>query len=140
MRNLLITLFLIMITGCYKIPVGTPPAGVPTYTIGVYTFDSLSDPYFYFKLNDSTSDDLPLTFKIISGNAASSGFTCSLDSLPSGILCTPDSFTFKLNYDLSFHLTALPSAPVGTYTFYLKVREGNAAAISYPITLKVYPY
>ena len=140
MKNILIVFLLLIITSCYKIPNGTPPAGVPTYTIGVYSFDSLSDPYFYFKLNDSSSDDLPLTFKITSGNAANTNFTCSIDSLPTGIIVFPDSIKFKLNYNLSFHLTALPNAPTGTYTIYLKVKEDNAATNFYPIILKVYPY
>lgn len=140
MKNALLIFLLLFITGCYKVPAGPPPAGVPTYVIGVDSYDSLSDPTFYFKLNDSTSYDLPFTFKITSGNAANYNFTCSLDSLPAGISVFPDSFVFRLNYDLTFRFTALPGAPIGNYTIYLKVREDNAGTKSYPFMLKVLPY
>ena len=107
------------------------------------TFDILTDDgrrvianHLTIDIRDSTPYNLGLTFTLLTGNPEQYPITCSLRNLPPGIIDSPDSYMFKLNYQPEFSLTV--NTNVGLYSAFLDVVTNNGSN-SYPISLNVVP-
>ncbi len=135
-------LSLIFLAGCYKVPDGQVPHVAPSYTILVNGYDTIgTDTFNYLAVwvnNTSTNYDTRLSFRALSGDVANYPLTCYLQGLPTSVTCTPDSDTFKLNYDVAFHLAATSLKDTGKYQINIMVAEAGVTK-AYPITLHVYP-
>ena len=88
------------------------------------------------ELIDSTSSFLTLNFSLTSGFPENFPVTCSLTGLPGTIVDSPGSFTFKLNYQLSFKIAV--NADSGLYTANINVASSQGTQ-SYPIRMHVTP-
>lgn len=143
MRHILsIALFCLVCSSCYRADKTHLNTGIPVfkiYTNNSYPYyggGSIADSIVTFKVRDSNSLNISLTFSLLSGNPENYWINASITGLPNGIVCAKSADTFMLNYKANFYLNV--TADTGIYTIYINISADNLAK-TYPVKIRVLP-
>ena len=141
MKNLILLIPVFLASACYKLGNAPPDNSKPVYNVYMGQYLNLRDTMGYTGVS-TNGDSTPVffDFSLVSGNPQNYPFTCKITGLPSGILATPDSFVFKLNYACVFRLSATTpwvGTDTGAFPVYLTVTSNVYGVQQYPISLTV---
>jgi len=133
--GLLLIFILVLYSSCYKANNGQQTS-IPTFNIFLVG-SNISDSVVTITVNDSSTFSLPLSFSLVSGNPENYPVSCFINGLPNGVTITsPDTATFKLNYDINFNLSV--NTDTGVYLFQVNTLTSSGLN-TYKMRLHVIP-
>jgi len=138
MRITLLILLSLAIASCYRANNTPAPYSLPRFNILAGNGSrNLKNSSLVLDARDSTNLVIDLSFQLISGNPENYPISCYISNLPGGISVVQDSFTFKLNMQISFSLSI--KTDTGYYTANINVVTPDSGLKTYPVLIHVSP-